>query len=78
MTDPSPHAEVLLVPGVDRVYPPRHTPAVLVRTVSGVTEVGIGVTLERPVPETALAALAELRRASPDAARIRLRIASIA
>ncbi len=77
MTDPAPHDELLLVPGVEQVFPPRRTPAALLRTASGVTEVGIGVSDERPIPETALAALSAVRATLPADARVRLRIASV-
>lgn len=78
MTDLDLHADLLLVTGVERVFPPRHSPATLLRAAAGVTEIGIGVSDVRPIPVTALAALTELRGALPPEARVRLRIASVA
>lgn len=77
MTDPDLHADLLLVPGVARVFPPRRHPATLLRAAAGVEEVGIGVSDERPIPDTARAALADLRRTLPAEARVRLRIAAV-
>jgi hypothetical protein len=76
MTDP--HADLLLVPGVARVFPPRHHPVTLLRAAAGVTEVGIGVSDGRPIPATAVEALAVLRSGLAAGTRLRLRIAAVA
>ncbi|MBW4040720.1 MAG: hypothetical protein HIU86_01140 [Acidobacteria bacterium] len=78
MTGPDATGDLLRVPGVERVFPARRIPGTLLQAVAGVTEVGIGVSDGRPIPDTALAALAALRSTLPDGSRVRLRIAAVA